>query len=135
MALSDDEHLALHEILEIPVHTSIDRIVGDDGLVIEQHDVSVSIRQANTALDTYLASLTSAEEAKLKLLLVAWNDLGFDTTRMEGGAVGSIQGLTDDPDNERRIIRQRVLVIVPFYRKQDEMLRMAKNTGFIPVIR
>jgi hypothetical protein len=130
--------IALHQILEMPLAPLVNRLVGSDGLVVEQRNVATSIRQAKQALSDYLAQYVLADadlEVVLKRYLDKWIALGTDVTTIDSGSLGNLSGLNDDPERERLEIRRQVLVIVPFYRHHEELLRAAKNCSTVSILR
>jgi hypothetical protein len=138
VALSKLQEIALHQILEVPIAPMVSRIVGEDGLVVEQRDVSDSIRQAKRALDEYLARIIysdPATEAALKVYLDRWIALGTDTTVMESGTVGNVSGLSYNPTMERQTIKELVGHMVPFYRRPEEILRAQRNNTTVMILR
>ena len=138
MALSKPQEIALHQILEMPLAPLVNRLVGSDGLVVEQRNVATSIRQAKQALSDYLAQYICSDadtEAALKVYLNKWIALGTDVTTIDSGSLGNLSGLNDDPERERLEIRRQVLVIVPFYRHHEELLRASKASSTVPILR
>jgi hypothetical protein len=124
MALTKAREIALFQILEVPYNATVQRVV-DDGTMSVQKVVPTAIACYNT-IKTYLTDYiyTDADvEAVLVDLLDKWICLGTRTESMEGGAVGSIQGLNYSVPKERAEIKKQVIVIVPYHRMQDDYKR------------
>lgn len=138
MALTQAQSVSLYQILEIPMFAQANHLVDADSLNYEKYDASNSPRQVKAALDVFLADLAAnyaALETELKTMLDRWTALGTQTTRIDAGSVGDIQGVTFDFDRERVLISERVKIIVPFYRRHEEIERIRQSNPIISVIR
>jgi hypothetical protein len=126
MALTDSQELALFTILEIPYSTKHNTL-DDQGLISYEDDADALVYQgtaaAKSAVEAHLALMTDAALTQLALLLDAFIDLGFDNTKILGGSIGNIQGITSDPDLDRDTIKKQVIILVPFYRKHEDFIR------------
>ncbi len=116
--------LALYTILEVPFSSTHNRIIGD-GLVVETHSVTGSPKCAKDIINAYVAEaeLDNDMTTVLNALLDAWIALGTDTTAIDAGAVGNVQGITLTIAAEREEIKKQVLIIVPAYRCHEEFER------------
>lgn len=132
MALTKAQEIALYTILEVPYATVHNRVISE-GLLVEPHSVTGSPSAAKTHITAHLADVATdaALEAVLTGLLDEWIDLGTDTTAIEGGAVGNVQGLTTTISGEREEIRRQVLIIVPFYRYHEQFQRQGVSVMVI----
>jgi len=124
MALTKLQEIALYTILEVPYSTTHNRVI-NEGLVVETHSVTGSPKAAKDLITAALAEIALDTELEdvLQGLLDDWNDLGTDTTAIEGGSVGNVQGLTSTIAAERQEITRQVLIIVPFYRYHEKFQR------------
>jgi len=132
--LTKQQEISLFMILEVPFSATTQQMVSD-GQVSVQEIVPTAIACYNT-IKTYLTNYiyTDADvEAVLVDLLDKWICLGTRTESMEGGAVGSIQGLNYSVPKERAEIKKQVIVIVPFYRLADDYKR--ENSSQVSIMR
>jgi len=132
--LTKQEEISLFMILEVPFSATTQQMVSD-GQMSVQKIVPTAIACYNT-IKTYLTNYiyTDADvEAVLVDLLDKWICLGTRTESMEGGAVGSIQGLNYSVPKERAEIKKQVIVIVPFYRLADDYKR--ENSSQVSIMR
>jgi len=126
MALTDAQDLALYTVLEIPYATKHNTL-DDPGLISYENDADALVytgtAAAKSAVTAHLATMTAAALTQLALLLDAFIDLGFDNTKILGGSIGNIQGVTSDPDLDRETIKKQVIILVPFYREHEDFIR------------
>ena len=119
MALSDEQTVACFQILDVPLNTTVN-VVSLGGALSSSTDFSAAGQSAaKTAIDTSLAALSADRETVLKTELNRWIALGSRVVRIEGGGVGGISGASVDPEDERAKIRQRVLIILPYYKLHE----------------
>jgi hypothetical protein len=133
-ALTKARRLALGTVLEVP-YSLTHKEVSEDGLTVSDKTVSASI-SANSAIDAYLTAsiYTDADvQTALETALDEWTALGTGTMRIEGGSVGGITGIYDNPAEQRSEIARRIIHIVPFYRHHLQLLR--SNDCNIPILR
>lgn len=133
MALTKAREIALFQILEVPYTTSVGYIY-PDGLTAQISDVASSSIAAKNLITTFLTLNVYPDatlQAVLETLLDAWIALGTDTTSIVNGSVGNIAGVNSEPDAERGEIRKQTVIIVPYYRA-DEQLR--RGTAMVPII-
>jgi len=138
MSLTMSQKRALYEILEMPMFTTINKLIDPDNLSVEQRISAATNRSAINQLEEHLTDLAtnySELETSLKTYLDQWNYLGTDQTKISIGGVGSISGIDIDPNEERLNIRRAVLPIVPFYRKHQEMSLQELNNPQINIMR
>lgn len=138
MSLTMTQKRALYDILEMPMFTTVNKLIDPDNLSVEQRISADTNRSAILQLEAHLTDLSdnyASLETELKRYLDRWDDLGTDQTRIEVGGVGSINGIVIDPDAERMRIRRAVLPIVPFYRKHEEMSLQASNNPQLNIMR
>lgn len=137
MALSDARRIALFEILEVPMFTTTYKVVVDK-MIVEPHNVAGSPLSAVDLIDAHLTAniYTSAGIlAVLEALLDEWIDLGTDTSVVDQGSVGNVQGITDSIPMQREEIRRKVLVIVPFWRQHAELERARSASASVMLVR
>lgn len=136
MALSDAQRIALFEVLEVPMFTTTYKVVADK-MIVESHSVAGSAQAAVTLIDAHLAAYitpTVGIENVLKAHLDEWITLGTDTSVVEQGAVGAVQGITDSIPAQREEIRKKVLVLVPFWRCHTEIEHQKSSGAMVAVI-
>lgn len=122
--LTQAQKLYLFEILEVPYSSSMHELVGRDNLVTKEFGAD-TVQSAKLQIESWLDTLDTDTETVLKTYIDAWSSLGLQTTLIDGG-VGGVQGVGFDPDRKRRLIREKVKVIVPFYRAHDA-IEIARN--------
>jgi hypothetical protein len=139
MALTTPQKIALYQILEIPWQPIATRLIDEDRQVGLQLTIeATSTRQAKSMLEGYLTTYVDTDAdvlATLQTLLNRWITLGTDVTRIEAGSTGSIGGVTNMPTEERKEIADQVRIIVPFYRKHDDLSRQAGRSGPAQIMR
>jgi hypothetical protein len=138
MALSETQRVTLYQILEMPLFPVVNHLIDPDKLNYERWDSTASPRQAQAALELHLASLAATyptTETELKTLLDGFAALGTSSVEMSGGGVGDIQGVSLSLDTERHTISERVKVIVPFYRKHEELEHQRNSNPQVRIIR
>ena len=131
MALTKAREIALFEALEVPYSFTGNEII-DPGLISEVTDVASSSRATKTLILNHLTANIYPDAditTKLEAYLDNWIDLGVDTSALINGAVGNIQGITDDIQNERREIQRRIIISVPFFRHHEQLLIQAGVSG------
>jgi hypothetical protein len=95
-----------------------------DGFAGWIRDVEAAGCQAAcTAILACIDTLTAGEGTALKVHLDRWITLGTKAFHMDAGAVGPLTGMTVNYGEERAEIRRQVIIIVPFYRAQDDYRR------------
>lgn len=126
-SLNIAQKIALFEILEIPYYSGFFTTDGMAALA-KQTSLSGTATSAYTQLNTFLDSLTSLNgETELIAYITRWIAIGTKTSKMDAGNVGNLTGLTFDYDHERKLIRDRVKYIVPFYPWAEVLAR--QTTG------
>lgn len=127
MPLTKAREIALFEVLEVPYATvSNDLLAG--GLAAQPHEMTGSARSAKTMILAHVESAICGDadiQAVLEVLLDRWIAMGTDASSLEGGSFGNVSGVTDNPDDERAVIRRKVLVQVPFWRHHQELLHLS----------
>lgn len=134
MALSATYIRNIFFILEVPYTTSYNT-VNEMGVLSAATDVSgASQGAAKTAILASIAALGADEETELNTLCARWAVLGTTSINMQGGGVGSVQGVTFDYDKERAIIRERVKYILPYYKLHEVFAkRMGGNSNSVSI--
>ena len=136
MAITDAQDIALHQILEIPLKARVLKPQGSDNLWVQEWKTQDdNVRQINTALTSYLATLSVDQETVLKQLLDEWISLGTFRVDVTDGGTGGIQGVTDNPNEERDEIIRQVKVIVPFYKAHLEIENSTRESTQIGILR
>lgn len=121
--LSKARLIALFQILEVPL-VSKAHVIQEPGLLTSEVDCTSDPFAARTKIEAFLAAhiYTDADvQVVLESLLDEWITLGTSNTRIEGGSVGAISGLSDVPNEQRAEIKSRVVVMVPFWRSHLEL--------------
>jgi len=137
MALSDSQKISLFQVLEVPLFDTIGLLHGESNLNQQPFNSGTSDFQAKAAIESHLDNLAAnytGYEDELKTYLDEWSALGSQTLTLDG-SVGGIDGVSINTESERLEIRRRVLVIVPFYRAHEEMMRSNEQNTSINVIR
>jgi hypothetical protein len=135
MALTKAREIALFQILEIPYSLRVNYLIQPGQITAEPRDATNSAYAARTLVLQHLTDNIYPDtdiQTVLEARLDDWINLGIDTTSMEQGSVGNVAGLRMDPDADRAEIRRQVLILVPFYRAQDEISR--GNSSSCPII-
>lgn len=136
MSLSDAQTVALFQILDVPLSTSRNTVDNTGMLVSSQDLSSPSQTAAKTAIDTAVLALTADRETTLKVDLNRWLEMGSSSGKIVGGGIGGLSGFQYDYDEERRNIRSRVLIMLPYYKHHEALERQNGDNGFsIRVIR
>lgn len=121
MALTDGERISVFEILGVPYDSSVDIIDSNMGLTaITYESLSIDF-QTQLKINQRINSLSSTEEEKLLGYIAAWENLGTQTGILESGSMGGISGATSDPAAERRLIKDRVITLIPVVRYKEEL--------------
>jgi len=123
MALTDTQKTSLFQILKVPLFDSVHLLHGEGNLNQQPFESGSSVFQAKAAIDSHLADLAAnytGYETELKALLDTWDSLGTQTYTLDGGT-GGIDGISYNPESERREIRDKVMVIVPFYMAHESI--------------
>ena len=121
--LTKARFIALFQILEVPM-VSKAHVIAEPGLLVSETDYTTDAFSARTKIEAYLTAniyTDAAVQAVLEALLDEWIALGTANTRIEGGSVGAISGLSDVPNEQRNEIRARVTVMVPFFRSHLDL--------------
>jgi len=135
MAFTEKQKRHVFQILEMPFSTSFNT-VEPIGTLSAQTTINNVTGQAKTQVETFLAAMDVDDEVELKIYLDRWEIIKLRTARIDAGAVGDVQGISRDPNEERALIAKYVKVMVPFF-KQHEVLEKRHAAGgiTIPLIR
>jgi len=124
--ISDSQNLALFTILDIPFSTKHNTL-DEAGLISYETNADDLVYQgtaaAKSAIEAHLAAMAASSLTKLASLLDDFIDLGVDSTKIVDGSIGSIQGITSDPDIDRETIKKQVIILVPFPRAVEDYIR------------
>jgi hypothetical protein len=134
VALTTAQYLALFEALEVPYCTSRYEVVDDDGMSALQYEAT-SAEAVKTKVVSHVAALASAIETELVTLLTRWIAIGTNVTTIESGSTGGVSGVNDSPMTERALIREKIKVIVPFWRAHERVKIASHRPTTIPFIR
>jgi hypothetical protein len=130
--LSQDEEATLFEVLGIPYTTTGYTLTDDLGSVRS----SAAITPAVTILPeieafftggvingiTYLP-ISVGVLARIRKYLARWNELGTTVTKISDGAISDLTRISDDPKDERAVIREFIRNSVPFYTRYAYLLK------------
>lgn len=109
MALNAQQKRRVFEILKV--------IYADDAYVHNHYRITqrfTTIQELKNAIETYLDStLDSDSETEVTSLISEWDEVRLLRGRIDG-AVGSIQGLQYDPEEDRQAIRELMATYVPY---------------------
>jgi hypothetical protein len=125
--ITKERLVALFTILEVPYsikHGELSKS-GLNATAIHAADYGDA---AYDQIIAYLEDLILDEEIKTKLetLLDCWISLGVDAIAVR--SVSDVGDMDYSTEGERAEIRRQVLILVPFYRRHEELLR-ASNRG------
>lgn len=129
--LSEEQTVALFEILDVPLDTSVNIVSGMGTLTASEDFSAAGQSAAKTAIDAYIAAMSSGRGTVLIERLDRWIEIGTQTGRIEGGGTGNLSGVTIDYAEERALIAGKVRYIVPFYRWHEKLAREAGPTSVI----
>ena len=140
MALTQAQRIALFQILEVPLSSSYYTTDGMGSLSVQFTTPGATTGQANANIDSFLTNIDNATNgnppglgagtsAILAVDLDRWNTLGSSVTKIESGGIGDINGASDDPKDERALIKERVKYIVPFYRWHEVLEKRNASGG------
>jgi len=121
-ALTTTRMMALFQALQVPYAVAAGHL--DDLGLNSVNEAALSGGQAQTKILGHLTDVVYVDatlQAALEALLDAWIALGTDTLKWEGGSIGGVSGVTYDPNSERALLCDRIQVIVPFFRAQDNL--------------
>lgn len=121
MALTTAEKNALFQILDVPMFTTYKTISGVGSLSVTTDLAAVGATAAKTAIETHLTALAtdSALEDELQALIAEWVATGLNVTEVTSGGIADISGVSFSSDRKRELIRERVKLIVPFFRAHE----------------
>lgn len=116
MALTKRQEITLYSVLFVPYSTTVFRLQDVDNLLVLAIKVEDSDRVAHIRIQERLAALALMPEVLLDLAgcLDSWYDLFGDSTQMDAGGVGATTGVSFNLGEERRMLRERILAMVPF---------------------
>lgn len=133
-SLTIAQKIALYQILETPYATSFYTQDGMGTLAAQTTVSAATISSAYTQINTHLDTLTSLNgEAELIVLINRWITIGTTVAGIDGGSIGGASGLTMSYDRERAIIKERVQLIVPFFRWHEVLARKQEAGGGITI--
>lgn len=125
--------IALFQILEVPL-VSKAHVIQEPGLLVSETDCTSDPYAARTKIEAYLTANIYTDtdvQTVLESLLDEWIALGTSNTRIEGGSVGAISGLSDIPSEQRNEIKARVVGMVPFWRSHLDIQRTVQRSALI----
>ena len=118
MALTKRQEITLYSVLQVPYSTTVFRLQDVDNLLVLAISVGNTDRVAHIQIQSRLTALGVPAMADvmtdLQTQLDAWYDLFGDSTQMDGGGVGATTGVSFNLAEERKMIRERILAMVPF---------------------
>ena len=123
MPLTKRQEITLFSVLYVPYNTNtVFRLQDVDNLLVLAISTNDSNRVAYIRIQERLAQLELQPEVldDLAGVLDQWYDLFGDSTQMDGGGVGATTGVSFDLKEERRMMRERILAIVPFSKEYME---------------
>lgn len=124
MALTAEERILFFQAMGIPSSAQIQ--VFDVYLGAGRQVYTVSVTQAITIVDDFLAALSAAQETLLQELIAEFKDIWIDPTEItQPGGAGIAPGLRFSSEARRNLIRDRMFEIVPIARQQYWDRRLA----------
>lgn len=119
MPLTKRQTITLHSVLFVPYTSTVYRLQDVDNLLALAISVGNHDQASQVQIQARLVALESDPEVLDDLAgsLDQWYDLFGDSTQMDGGGVGATTGVSFDLKEERRMMRERILAIVPFSRE------------------
>ena len=119
MALTDAQREVVFEILDVPSFDRVGIMVDVDHLATFAIDYGDLSKRTSVFIDGVLNLIAAqytagntAKEDRLVDLIEKWEKIDTDPSRQDAGNIGSLSGINDDPDSERKIIRGRVERII-----------------------
>ena len=136
MALTKRQEITLYQVLGVPYGLTVTKIQDEDNM-LGLTKTAQTYNACHSKIQASLASLASDLETELVDALDQWYEMLGDSTRMEGGTVGGTNGVSFDLTAERNMLRERILVIIPYSREHmaEEIGRMERDRIAIGVIR
>lgn len=134
------EKIGLFQALDVPYSTSYTTLDGMGMIGAETTVGGPSTNQAKTvilaALDT-LADNDSAGHDALQALVQRFNTISTKAAAMVSGGAGDVQGVSYDFEVERNLIRERIKIIMPYYKLHEVMARLnaTKQSGSAGIVR
>lgn len=119
MALTQPQLNECCYLENIPM-SSTHLIISEDGLYMVEKSVS-DTNSAYAKLLTRINDLSDDQESELATLLDRHIAIKNDFLRIEGGSVGSINGINLNPQEERDDISRRIRFILGAYKNSDDM--------------
>ena len=121
MALTTAQTITLYEILEVPYNDSVDEPVDEFRLSALTHSPTNPTQKLYTKINDRLTAIAGTDvETKLITYLTRWEDLETTVAAIDG-SLGTMTGITFDPQGERGVIQSRVKVIIPVLKYIDEI--------------
>jgi len=114
MALTAAESLSVFEILEAFWDTTAS-VTDGYGIQLTLTELS----ELKTGISTRLAALDAASLIKVSALVVEWDAISSATLSMDGGSIGSLQGVKLDFKEMQARIRKRLQTYVPVLHMAD----------------
>jgi hypothetical protein len=135
--LTTARKIALFEALEVPYSTSYNTLSGVATLSAQTDVSGASQAAAKTSIENYLAAATAADgENELITYLDRWIAIGTKVANVQGGSVGDLQGVTMNYEDEKRVLRERIKILVPYYKHHEVLAKQMGVTGIsIPIMR
>ncbi len=129
MPLTGHQKVILSEILDIPDTARL--VVLDAYYGAGRTTMSPAITSAIAELDTELALLNADQVTRVAALIAEYEEIATDPTSIEEGGAQSASGLRMSAENQRALIRDRVLIHVPVFRQKYWQLKamMGVSTG------
>lgn len=81
---------------------------------------------AASDIENHLTTVVEADadlETRVKALVVKWDALDTNVAIVKGGGVGDVFGLSYDPQTERKVIKEKMQVPVPYFRQHEYLMK------------
>jgi hypothetical protein len=136
MALTKRQEITLYQVLGVPYGTTVNRLRNEDNTMALAYTVTGS-QAAHLHIQASLTDLSDEMESELVECLDMWYEMLGDSTRMDAGQVGGTNGVSFDLVAERNMLRERILVIIPYSKEyfENEIGRMQRDRISLGVLR
>jgi len=128
--LTDNEKMAIYEILEVPQKTSYQTMNGLGSLTAATDIAAAGQSAAYTALATDIAALVDPQAARVQEIAQAWNAKArLKLAQISNGNVGNLSQVTLDYEGFRDQCKKLIKVYLPWYTQWEAREKMAGMGG------
>lgn len=115
MALSGAQKLSVKECLGVSAGPGGGGNA-NNATIHNHYGVILTLSEMDTLrdeLDTYIDNLASDQETAVAALVVEWDKVRLCTVSIEAGGIGDASGITHDPAEKRKRIRELMQTYIP----------------------